>query len=590
MGIKDTVSAARVLFDCMILEKPDFARIAHTPSKTKLLSPENDPFFPTAEPEEAGLDGEKLLTFLKEASETKIGNVHSLVVLSHGKCVLEAAKTGYAVNMPHATFSMCKTLTGIAVGILIDEGKLSLSSPVISFFPEYKTQLARTKHGQLRIFHLLEMSTGNPFNEAGVVASENYLQSYFETPLRTEPGSIFAYNSMNSYILSSIVTRVAGCSLTEFLTERIFAPLAITNHFWELSSEGVEKGGWGLYLSTRAMAKIGQLFINRGVWEGKRIISEDFLDLMTKKHMSVPASVGVFNYGYHIWCHKKNGGILLNGMLGQNVWILPERELVVAITAGDDCIFQDSPPLISAMRHLRTGAPRDTEAAKAERQYLIEHFGEKASLTPPYISEESREAEETLLPLLLEKTFVADKNNSGILPLMVRLVQNNPSKGIGTFTLQKGEAENTLVFAFTEGRSIYRIKAANTRFLASAHRVHGEPYRFTAAYSFGMNEEREPYLSLEIRFPALASSRRVIFAVSTDGKIVMKMSEKPGYAFVEKLSRTTPTDGNALLGVLTRSKAPVDLALKYAKRAFAPTIALTPASLIKEAKKAQTPQ
>lgn len=575
MAIKDTVSAVRALFDCMVLEKSDFARIAHAPSKTRLLSPEHDPFFPSAEPEEVGMNGESLLAFLKEASATRMGNTHSVIVLSHGKCVFEASRAGYATNMPHATFSMCKTVTGLAVGMLIDDGKLSLTSPVISFFPEYKAKLAKSKIGQLRIFHLLEMSTGSPYNEAGVVGSDSYLRSYFETPLRTEPGAVFSYNSMNSYILAAIITRIAERSLTDLLTERLFDPLGISSHFWETSSDGIEKGGWGLYLSPRAMAKIGQLFVTRGLWEGQRIISEEFLALMCEKHMSVPASIGVFDYGYHIWRHKKNGSLLLNGMLGQNVWILPKEELVVVITAGDDCIFQDSPPLVSAMRHLKPHAAHDTDDAKAARRYLAEHFGEESSLTPPYVGEESRDAQARLFPALLG-SFTVEKNNSGVLPLMVRLLQNNPSKGICAISVVKGEREDTLTFSFTEGRAVIRIPAGNTRFLPSAHRIHGEAYRCMAAYSLGMNENREPYLSLELRFPALASSRRMIFMIDEEGGLVLKMSEKPSYEFVERLVQSLPSDGNVFLDMLAKSKGSVGLALKYAKRGFAPKLTLSP--------------
>lgn len=575
MALMDTISAARVLFDCMVLGKSDFARIAHAPSKTRLLSPERDPFFPSAEPEDAGMNGVALLAFLKEASASRVSNTHSVVVLSHGKCVLEASRAGYATNMPHATFSMCKTITGLAVGMLIDDGRLKLTAPVLSFFPEYKETAAKSKLGQLRIFHLLEMSAGTPFNETGVVGSDSYLRSYFETPLRTEPGTAFSYNSMNSYILAVIVTRITGRSLTDFLEERLFAPLGISGYFWEKSSDGVEKGGWGLYLSPRAMAKIGQLFVTRGVFEGKRIVSEKFIDTMCERHMSVPAAVGPFHYGYHIWPHKKGESVLLNGMLGQNIWVVPKEELVVVITAGDDCIFQDSPPLLSAMRHLKPSAGHDTSAAKAERRYLAEHFGEESSLTPPYISEESREAEKRLLPLLLGE-FSAEKNNSGVLPLMIRLLQNNPTKGVQAVTVERGTEDGTLRFSFTEGRSIIRIPAGNTRFLPSAHRIHGEAYRIMAAYSLGMNENREPYLSLELRFPALASSRRMLFMRAEDGSFLLKMSEKPSYEFVEKLVRTLPSDGNLVLSMLTKSKSSVGLALKYAKRGFSPVLSLTP--------------
>ena len=575
MAIKDAVSTARVLFDCIVREKPEFARISHTPSKTVLLSPDVDPFFPTAAPAEVGVDGERLLTFIKEASAARSSDVHSIVVLSHGKCVFEAARAGYATDMPHATFSMCKTLTGLAIGILVDDGKLDLATPVLSFFPEYREKAAKTKHAKLRVSHLLSMSTGNSFNEIGVVSSESYARSYFESPLRGEPGEEFSYNSMNSYILSLIINRVSGYTLEEFLTERIFEPLGITNHFWEKTPEGIEKGGWGLYLSPRSMTKIGELFVRGGVWNGKRIISEEYLKLMTSKQIAVPSSIGPFDYGYHIWCHKKNKSILLNGMLGQNVWVIPEAELVVTITAGDCSFFQDSPPLLSAMRHLKPiSHPHDTEEARAARKQLASHFGEDTCFTPTYVSDENREAEALLLPELLDR-FAVEKNNSGILPLVTRLLQNSPSFGISAIAVGKGEG-STLFFIFAEGKTVYRIPADNTVFLPSVQTVSGEPYRVMAAYSFGMNEMREPFLRLELRFPALANSRRMIFSMTEDG-LFLKIFEQPGYPLVEKMTRILPKESADLINAMrAQSKNSADWVLKSVKRSFAPTLSLTP--------------
>ncbi len=573
MAIKDAASTARVLFDCLIREKPDFARISHTPSKTELLSPDDDEFFPNATPEEVGLDGERLLAFLREASACKTADVHSIVVLSHGKCVFEAAKAGYATNMPHATFSLCKTLTGLAIGILVDDGKLQLSTPVMQFFPEYKEKLAKGKFARLRVSHLLEMSTGNSFNEAGVISSESYTRSYFESALLGEPGREFSYNSMNSYILSIILHRVSGYSLSEFLTERVFTPLGISSHFWEKTTEGVEKGGWGLYLTPRSMAKLGELFVRDGVWQGKRIISSEYLKTMTAPHMPVPVTTGAFDYGYHVWRHKRNGSLLLNGMLGQNTWVLPEEELVVTITAGDCCLFQDSPPLLSAMRHLKPPfQPRDTEEAKAARAHLAQHFGEDGSFTPPYVSDESREGEALLLPELLDR-FAVSKNNSGILPLVTRLIQNNPTPGISFITVERGE-EGALIFSFEEGNALHRIPAANTRFLPSVQDIHGEPYRIMAAYSFGMDELRYPYLRLELRYPALANSRRMIFSLTEEG-LTVRVSEQPGYPLVEKLIRILPKDGaDFIQSVRKQAKSSSDWALSAVKRAFSPTLSL----------------
>lgn len=579
MSIKDTYSVVRVLYDSIVRGKTDFASIAHLPAKTKLLSHDKDPFFPTASARSVGMDGERLLQFIETVSADKTTDIHSVVVLSHGKCVFEAAKAGYATTLPHATFSLCKTLTGIAIGMLIDDGKLSLSDHVLSFFPEHKAKNKSGKHKLLTVAHLLEMSSGITFNETGVITSESYTKGYFDSPIRGTPGKEFSYNSMNSYILAAIVTRVSGQPLSEFLKHRLFAPLGITNYFWESSAEGIEKGGWGLYLSVRSMAKLGQLFLDHGRVGGREIVSAKWLAEMGTPHMSVPDSIGAFHYGYHMWCHKKNGTLLLNGMLGQNVWIDPSSSLVVAVTAGDNCLFQDAVALVSAMRLLRDGTPNDSFAARSRRRYLARHFGEDGSFIPPYISPEGKEAMTALLPHITGKFSLA-QNNSGILPLLTRMIQNNPTKGIEAITLayETVRKETVITVAFHEGGHAYRIRAGYVDFLEGQLGIHGEKYRIGAAYSFGLDAERAPFFKLEIRFSEMASTRRLIIRPTEQG-LLLTLSEQPGYPLIEHFVRDVHVEGNELLNLLTKSKMPVEWALKHTRRAFAPAALMTPATL-----------
>lgn len=576
MSIKDTYSVVRVLYDSIVRGKTDFASIAHLPAKTKLLSYDKDPFFPSASARAAGMDGERLLRFIETVSADKTADIHSLVVLSHGKCVFEAAKAGYDTTLPHATFSLCKTLTGIAIGMLIDDGRLSLTDPVLSFFPEHSAKHKSGKHKLLTVAHLLEMSSGITFNETGVITSESYTNGYFESPIRGTPGKEFSYNSMNSYILSAIVTRVSGQPLSEFLKHRLFAPLGITNYFWESSTEGIEKGGWGLYLSVRSMAKLGQLFLDRGRVGGREIVSAKWLAEMGKPHMKVSDSIGAFHYGYHMWCHKEDGTLLLNGMLGQNVWIDPDASLVVAATAGDNCLFQDAVALMSAMRLLRGGKPADTLATRNRRRYLARHFGEDGSFIPPYISPEGKEAAAALLPRITGK-FTLAQNNSGVLPLLTRMIQNSPTKGIEAIELRKadGYKEGTITVSFKEGGHTYCIWAGYADFLLGTLDIHGEKYRVGAAYTLGLDAERAPFFKLEIRFSEMASTRRLIIRPTEEG-LLLTLSEQPGYPLIERFTKDVRIEGNELLNLLTKSKMPVEWALKHTRRAFSPAVTLTP--------------
>ena len=572
MDILNTLSALRVLFDCLIREKPNFAQIPHTPSKTVLLSRDKDPFVKKGSARRCGIDGEALARFVREVSEDPQSHIHSLVVLSDGKCVFEAAKEGYGTDMPHATYSMCKTLTGLAIGMLIDDGLISLDDSLLSFFPEHRGKLFSLKHKSIKVSHLLTMTSRVLFNEVGVIASESYTRSFFESLTVGAPGSSFFYNSMNSYILAEIVCRVTKSSLSDFLKVRLFEPLGIRNYFWERSQEGIEKGGWGLYLSPRSMAKIGQMMLSRGVYDGKRIVSEAWIVQMTKRKVEVPDEIGVFDYGYHVWTHESSNTFLLNGMLGQNVLVIPKTKTVVVMTGESDTLFQDIPTLHRALKYLSTATPHDTRRAKKERRLVARHFAEGTSFIPPYISKENREAENVLLPLCADR-FTLPQNNAGILPLMTRLIQNSPSPGIRALRIEKGEKKDTLRLIFTEGKVAYSITAGNARFLANTLSVHGEFFSTCAAYTFGTDEMRRPYFKLEIRFPALANTRRIILRKQGDG-LSATFLEQPSVLFIEKLLASTSALGLDLPPAIAAVKLPVDKVIARVGKAFSPCISL----------------
>lgn len=571
MDILNTLSAARLLYDCVVKGKTEFSKIEYTPSKTALLSLDRDPFFKTASPKRVGVDGERLALFARTLSRDARGDAHSVVVLSHGKCVFEAAKAGYDTRCPQATFSMCKTLTALAIGLLIDDGRISLSDTAISFFPEHRGKWVQSKTKTITIRHLLTMSVDIPFNEAGVAVSDDYTKSYFESVPRSPHGKTFAYNSMNSYLLAAIVTRVTGKSLSAFLGERLFSPMKITNYFWETTANGTEKGGWGLYLSPRSMAKIGQLLLQKGNWEGHQLISEAWISQMIRQHISVSDKIGHYGYGYHIWNDKESDAFLLNGMLGQNVLVLPSRSLVVAITAGDHAMFQTARSLLAAEKHLTDMRPADSWQAKRERRRLARHFGEEGSYTPMKKSRESREAKALLLSHLLGQ-FTPSKNNSGVLPLLTRLIQNSPTKGITAVALSAGTRKNTLYLSITERDVTYKILLGEHRFLATDLSIRDEKYRVLGAYSFGRDADRSPFFKIELRFPALPNSRRLLFRKA--GKnFTLTLAEQPGAEFAEEVIRSVPLLGDASPSA-KESGSPLSWFMKRIKDAFCPTLAL----------------
>ncbi|MBQ9735186.1 MAG: serine hydrolase [Clostridia bacterium] len=575
MDLKNTVSAARILYDSIFAGKTEFAQIPYTPAKTHAFSLDREPFFPKASPRAVGMDGLRLLQLVEELSNDPAADVHSLIVLKEGKCLFEAAKAGYDTRLPHATFSFSKTLTGIAVGFLCEEGKLKLTDKVATFFPEYKPS---AKLRALTVAHLLTMQTGITFNEANAVTEESWLRGFFSSDVRFAAGSRFAYNSMNSYVLAALVKRLSGKSLSAFLDARLFAPMGIRNYEWETSADGVEKGGWGLYLSPRNMAKMGQLFLDGGKWEGKQLIPANWFRLMTTPHASTPKEIGTpFDYGYHIWVHRQNGALLLNGMLGQNVLVYPDRALVIAFTAGENSVFHDARSLLAAERILGGELPhsRDTLCARIARARLSRRFGEGGSFTSPHNTTEGKEAEAMLAPLLSGK-YLLSKNNSGVLPLLTRLVQNSPTKGVSAILLAGGEKKGTFEISFLEGDAIYTVTAGERRFLFGILKIYGEEYRYGAAYSYGKDENRIPYFKVEIRFGEIPNTRRLLFRKSDDGLLLL-MQEHPGILFVDKLMHVLPYSvrESKFMVDVTKHHLPRGYLMRKLGNAFSPLLHLT---------------
>src|SRR5699024_4911566 len=140
----------------------------------------------------------------------------------------------------------------------------------------------------LTVRHLLTMTSGVDFDEVGAVTEEDWVKCYFESGVRFEPGAEFAYNSMNSYLLSAIVRERTGQGLSQVLRPRVFVPLGFGRVHWETCPRGIEKGGWGLYLCPEDMAKIGQLLLQKGRWNGRQLVSEEFLREMTRKQVDTP--------------------------------------------------------------------------------------------------------------------------------------------------------------------------------------------------------------------------------------------------------------------------------------------------------------
>ena len=533
-----------------LTNKQNPAVVPYRPQKTEITKEER-PYFKRSSPEGHGIPSGRIVEMLDALERDTRVHLHNMIVLVGGEVVCECSAPGYGLHIAHLSHSMSKTVTGMAVGFLMDEGRLSPSDKVLSFFPEIKEP--NKKLEGLTVAHLLAMQSGVPFSEAGSVTESEWTRAFLESAPGFAVGTKFAYNSMNSYLLAVIVCRICGTSLCEFLAPRLFAPLGITNYFWELGPEGIEKGGWGLFLSAESWAKLGMLILNGGTFEDKRILSEKFVREATLTHSTSPESSGDFNYGYQIWVSRVGREILFNGMLGQNVWIYPEEDIVVAINAGNNELFQQSPALDIIRRYLRL--PRETGLVQssADRQLLLakqKHFFEGRHWIRPKRKKSGLgvllhlKPQDPYIPMwdALLGTYMFRENNQGILPIFVRAMQNNYSGGIESFRFHR-EGKH-LFFTSREGGVDYTLELGLYEYKETVLDFAGEPYIVRALAVAIRDEDYKNVYKIELIFPEMPNRRAIKLSFPEEGELLVRMDEMPNQriatSFMESMPVTNP--------------------------------------------------
>ena len=551
------------------------------PQKTEISGYEK-PYFPRTAPEKCGVSSGRLLAMLRELEADRRVNVHSLICLKGGKVICECSHPGYDVNLWHLSHSMTKTVTGMAIGILVDDGKLSIDERLVDLLPgyEYKDE----KIAQITVRHLLTMTSGVRFSEAGSVTETKWTEAFFASSCAFIPGTEFAYNSMNSYILARIVTRLAGKSLTDFLDERLFMPLGITNRFWEKSREGVEKGGWGLYLSCESWAKLGYMMLLGGVFEDTRILSEGWVEQSHQRHAKTPESIGHFDYGYQMWSSRDDDGYLFNGMLGQNVWICPKNGIVAVITSGNNEMFQNSPARAIVEKYLAEDLTNDLSCGfdgnVGDLRYAEKHFFEGRHKIRPYTPKRGlayrlglkscgaypREWDE----LMGEYHFA--KNNVGMMPIIVRAMQNNLCGMIERVELYRdGDA---VFFAYTECGISYRLEVGFSDFKENVIDFNGERYIVRVIGEAMEDEDRNTVYKLELLFPELPNTRMIKLTLGDGGRLVMRLSEMPDERIAERLLKEldgTNPRMSAYMHIIEK-RLGKNVANKRVKDTFSPTL------------------
>jgi CubicO group peptidase (beta-lactamase class C family) len=289
---------------------------------------------PRSSPEAQGVQSSAIQAFI-DAADKDIDSLHSFMLVRHGHVVAEGWWGPYSADSPHMLFSLSKSFTSTAVGLAVAEGKLSIDDPILKFFPDDAPENPSANLKAMRISDLLRMSTGQQ-TEPARKPDEVWTKTFLKHPVPFKPGTHFLYNTSGTYMLSAAVQKATGPTVLDYLKPRLFDPLGIENPTWEKSPQGISTGGYGLSIRTEDIAKFGQLYLQKGMWNGKQLVPAAWVEAATTRQTSNgsnPKSDWDQGYGYQFW-RCRHGAYRGDGAFGQYCVVLPEQDAVIAITSG----------------------------------------------------------------------------------------------------------------------------------------------------------------------------------------------------------------------------------------------------------------
>lgn len=542
---RDQVAVVEMITDMILGKTEGVSRVDFTPQK--IIFPEDLPYeqaFERATPESQGISSNRLLMLIQELNDSEYTDMHHLMILKGGKVICECSFAPYRSGMWHITHSMCKSITGMAVGMLIEEGQLSLDENIYKIFEQRMNPLAKIFRPEVTVEHLLTMTSGVSFNESGIISGNDWLESYLNAPVIGTPGTKFQYNSLNSYVLSAIISERTGMTMEEYLRPRLFEPMGITRYLWETCPKGITKGGWGLFLCAEDMAKLGQLYLNKGRWNGQQLVSEEWVETSTQKH--VESGDDTFGYGYQIWMEERQGSFEFNGMLGQNVVVYPDMDMVIVTNAGNNELFQNCVMLNIIRKYFSKDYQPEERLPENPREYeklrrlteqvqygISRHdrirrggWKKKCGVTRSHALHSETYYQNNQLD---GKCYEMKPQSVGLYPLVIQVFHNNMTEGVRKIAFRK-EGED-LFICFLEGEQWCELKIGFQKAQDNWLTLHEESYLVAVSGVFSTDADGNLVLKLEMAYLEEAVRRRIYFYFRGN-EMEARWYETPGKALI----------------------------------------------------------
>lgn len=500
---------------------------------------------PRSTPEAEGLSSKLLAGFFAQLAAAPDANLHAALVLRHGKVVAEGYFSPYRKGVWHVTHSLCKSFTGTAVGLAIEEGLFGLDDSLAELFSDVMNPFNQKKWKDTTVRHLLTMSSGITFNELTQAVEKDWLKNIFSAEPAFPAGSKFVYNSINSYVLAALVCRTSGQTLSDFLQQRLYTPLQFSPVYWEKSPEGIEKGGWGMYLQPEDMAKLGQLYLQKGNWivDGKptQILSRQWVEEATKTQIATDVKE---NYGYHFWVDDTHNDFIMSGMFGQFVIGFPALDITLVMTAGNPDLFAES-SAYTIVKNTFSGLTLPGQlppapAATTSLRMLCESLAYQAPAKEP--KPPRRTAHQSLqsrwqfnkahvphaLPVDMQAfcghTWNFSSNRGGLLPVITQFTNNNLSNGVEAIHL-RDDADHLVMF-WEEGGITLSIPIGMSTPLECSVQIGGEQYLLSCKGQLLYNEDEHPILKILV-CPLEVSSTRTLKLARYGDTLFLEMDEAP---------------------------------------------------------------
>ena len=268
------------------------------------------------------------------------------VAIADGDSVV--AEHHFTPDQERNIYSHTKSYVSTAVGVAVDDGILGLDDKLTDAFAEYVPNDAQPELFDITLRHLLTMSSG--FNHAylmnsdrrGGVGAPDYLEYMFSQRIEVEPGSEFCYSSADSYLAGRMLEKACGEHLGEYLYHTIFSRLSQGWPLWECDPQGHPTAGSGMFMKLGNMLKLGQVYLNGGLWQGERIVSEAWVNAASSRQIETPHdNIWTCGYGYQFWMSPYDGAYRADGAYGQITTVLPKQGLVVAVQCPESGDFDN---------------------------------------------------------------------------------------------------------------------------------------------------------------------------------------------------------------------------------------------------------